>query len=144
MKMIERRQVKRMTPIILAAVAVLVALDAVGELAGEPLGFPYPPLGVISVLIYFSVGAICAWRTDVAGGFMAAMAVGLLAGTVGPLAAWLIGSGPIAQEVTEPRIFAYRVAVVTATAAVAGLLGAAAGSWLERRRGLPAGVRRDS
>ena len=113
--MIERRQVRRMTPIILAAVALLVALDAVGELAGEPMGFPYLPLGVVSVFIYFSVGAVCSWRTSLAGGFMAATAVGLLAGTVGPLAAWLIGSGPIAQEVTEPRIFAYRVAVVTAT-----------------------------
>ncbi len=142
--MIERRQARRMTPIILAAVAVLVALDAVGELAGEPMGFPYPPLGMVSLLIYITVGAVCAWRTNLGGGLLAAAAVGLLAGTVGPLAAWLIGSGPVAQEVTEPRIFAYRIAVVTATAAAAGLLGAAAGSWLERRRGLAAGVRRGS
>jgi hypothetical protein len=38
--------------------------------------------------------------------------------------------------VTEARIFAYRIAVVTAIATAAGLIGAAAGSWLERRRGL--------
>jgi hypothetical protein len=142
--MIERRQVRRMTPVILAAVAVLVALDAVGELAGEPFGFPYPPFGVLSVLIYFSVGAVCSWRNGWAGGLLAATTVGLLAGTVGPLVAWLIGSGPVQQDVAEPRIFAYRVAVVTATAAAAGLLGAIAGSWLERRRGLAAGVRRES
>jgi hypothetical protein len=134
--MVERRQVRRMTPVILAAVALLVALDAAGELAGRPLGFPYTPLGVVSLLIYLTVGAICSRRTSFGGGLLAAAAVGLLAGTVGPLVAWLIGSGPVAQEVTEPRIFAYRVAVVTATAAAAGLLGAAAGSWLERRRGL--------
>jgi hypothetical protein len=53
---------------------------------------------------------------------------------VGPLVAWLMGSGPVAQEVTEPRILAYRVSVVTAVAAAAGLVGAIAGRWLERRR----------
>jgi hypothetical protein len=62
--------------------------------------------------------------------------VGLLGGTLGPLVAWVIGSGSLAQEVTEPRIFAYRIAVVTLTAAAAGLVGSAAGSWLERRRGI--------
>lgn len=134
--MIERRQVRRLTPVILVAVAVLVALDATGELTGQPLGFPYPPLGVVSLLIYLSAGAIGSWRTNFGGGLLAAIAAGLLAGTIGPLAAWLIGSGPVAQEVTEPRIFAYRVAVVTAAAAAAGLVGALAGSWLERRRGI--------
>jgi hypothetical protein len=134
--MIERRHVRRITPVILAAVALLIALDAAGELTGQPLGFPYPPLGVVSLLIYLCVGAICSWRTSFAGGVLAAAVVGLLAGTVGPLVAWLIGSGPVAGEVSEPRIFAYRIAVVTATAAAAGLIGAAAGSWLERRRGL--------
>jgi hypothetical protein len=33
-------------------------------------------------------------------------------------------------------VFAYGIAVVTATAAAAGLIGALAGTWLERRRGL--------
>ena len=134
--MIERRQVRRMTPVILVAVALLVALDAAGELAGQPLGFPYLPLGVVSLLIYISVGALCSWRTGFGGGVLAAAVVGLLAGTVGPLVAWLIGSGPVEQDVTEPRIFAYRIAVVTATAAVSGLVGAAAATWLERRRTL--------
>lgn len=138
--MIERRQVRRLTPVILVAVAVLVALDAMGELTGQPLGFPYPPLGVMSLLLYLSVGAIGSWRTNFGGGLLAATATGLLAGTIGPLVAWLIGSGPVAQEVTEPRIFAYRVAVVTAAAAAAGLIGAVAGSWLERRRGIRSGV----
>ena len=138
--MIERRQVRRLTPVILIAVAVLVALDAMGELTGQPLGFPYPPLGVVSLLVYLSVGAIGSWRTNFGGGLLAATAVGLLAGTIGPLVAWLIGSGPVAQEVTEPRIFAYRVAVVTAAAAAAGFIGAVAGSWLERRRAIRSGV----
>ena len=132
--MIERRQVRRMTPVVLAAVALLVALDAVGELAGQPLAFPYPPLGVVSLLIYFTVGALCSWRTGFGGGLLAATVVGLLSGTIGPLAAWLMGSGPVAQEITEPRIFAYRITVVTAIAAASGLIGAAAASWLERRR----------
>jgi len=134
--MIERRQVRRLTPIILAAVALLLALDAVGEMAGQPLGFPYPPLGAVTLLVYLSVGAIGSWRTNFGGGLLAATAVGLVAGTVGPLIVWLIGSGPVQQEVTEPRIFAYRIAVVTAAAVAAGFVGAAAGAWLERRRGL--------
>lgn len=134
--MIERRQVRRLTPVILAAVALLLGLDVVGELTGQPLGFPYPPLGVVSLLLYLTVGAIGSWRTNFGGGLLAAGAVGLLAGTVGPLVAWLVGSGPVAQEITEPRIFAYRIAVVTAAAVAAGIVGAAAGSWLERRRGI--------
>ena len=127
---------RRVTPIILVAVAFLILLDVVGELAGKPLGFPYSPLGVVSVLTYLGVGALGAWRTNFERGLLAAALVGLLSGTFGPLVAWLIGPGPIAQEVTEPRIFAYRIAVVTAIAAASGLLGAAAGSWLERRRSL--------
>lgn len=132
--MIERRQVRRMTPVILVAVALLVALDAAGELTGQPLGFPYLPLGAVSLLVYLTVGAVCAWRTGFGGGLLGAAVVGLLAGTVGPLVAWLIGSGPVAQDTSEPRIFAYRVAVVTATAAAAGLIGALAATWFERRR----------
>jgi hypothetical protein len=127
---------KRVRPIILAAVALLIMLEVVGELAGKPLGFPYSPLGVVSVLIYLGVGAMGAWRTNFERGLLAAGLVGLLGGTFGPLVAWLMGAGPIAQEVTEARIFAYRIAVVTAIATAAGLIGAAAGSWLERRRGL--------
>jgi CDP-diglyceride synthetase len=86
--------------------------------------------------VYLTVGAVCAWRTGFGGGLLGASVVGLLAGTVGPLIAWLIGSGPVDQDITEPRIFAYRIAVVTATAAAVGLVGAAAASWLERRRGV--------
>jgi hypothetical protein len=134
--MIERRQVRRLTPVILLAVGLLLLLDAVGELSGQPLGFPYSRLGVVSVVIYLSVGAIGSWRTNFGGGLLAAAIVGLLGGTLGPLVAWVIGSGSLAQEVTEPRIFAYRIAVVTLTAAAAGLVGSAAGSWLERRRGI--------
>ena len=132
--MIERRQVRRLTPVMLASAGLLVVLDAVGELAGQSLGFPYSPLGVVSLLVYLSAGAVGAWRTNFGGGLAAAAVTGLLAGTVGPLVAWLIGSGPVAQEITEPRIFAYRIAVVTAVAAAAGLVGALGGCWLERRR----------
>jgi hypothetical protein len=126
---------KRVTPIILAAAAFLVLLDVVGELAGRPLGFPYASLGVVSLITYIAVGALAAWRSNFAYGVLAAAVVGLLDGTFGPLTAWLVGNGPVAQTVTEPRVFAYSIVVVTATAAAAGLLGGAAGSWLERRRG---------
>src|SRR5688572_22879769 len=100
---------KRVTPIMLAAVALLIMLEVVGELAGKPLGVPYSPLGVVSVLIYLAVGAIGAWRTNFERGLLAAGLVGLVSGTFGPLVAWLMGAGPIAQEVTEARIFAYRI-----------------------------------
>ncbi len=127
---------RRVAPIILVAVAFLILLDVVGELAGKPLGFPYSPLGVVSVLIYLGVGAMGAWRANFERGLLAAGLVGLLSGTFGPLVAWFMGAGPIAQDVTEARIFAYRIAVVTGIATAAGLIGAAAGSWLERRRGV--------
>ena len=138
--MIERRQVRRVMPIVLAAAALLVAVDVVGALAGKPLGFPYSPLGVVSLLVYVLVGFGGAWRASFAAGVVAAAAVGVLDATVGPLAAWLAGPGSLGQVITEPRIFAYAIAVGTATAAVAGLIGAASGSWLERRRGLRSGV----
>jgi hypothetical protein len=127
---------RRVTPIILAASATLVVLDMVGALAGKPLGFPYSSLGVVSLLIYLAVGLVGAWRANFVVGVVAAAIVGLVDGTLGPLAAWLIGPGPVGQTITEPRIFAYGTTVVTITAAIAGLIGALAGAWLERRRGL--------
>lgn len=125
---------RRVTPVILAAAGLLVALDIVGALAQRPLGFPYPSLSVVSLLVYLSVGLYGSWRAGFAVGALGAVAVGLLDGTLGPLAAWLVGPGPVGQTVTEPGVFAYGIAVVTATAAVAGGVGALAGSWLERRR----------
>ena len=127
---------RRVLPILLAGAAVLVIMDVVGALTGRPLGFPYPRLGVVSLLVYFAVGALGAWRGSFNDGFAAAILVGLLDGALGPVAAWMVGAGPLAQPVTEPGIFAYQIAVVTGTAAAAGLAGALAGSWLERRRAI--------
>jgi hypothetical protein len=127
---------RRVMPVILAAAGLLVVLDIVGALAGQPLGFPYPPLGVVSLLVYLSVGVFGAWRANFAVGLLAAAAVGLLDGTLGPLAAWLVGPGPVGQTITEPRVFAYGITVGTVTAAAAGGIGALVVSWLERRRGL--------
>jgi hypothetical protein len=134
--MIERRQVRRVTPVVLAAAGLLVALHVVGALAGKPLGFPYSPLGAVSLVVYVLVGFIGSWRASFLAGLMAAAVVGFLDATIGPLSAWLAGPGPLAQNVTEPRIFAYAITVGTAIAAVAGLVGGAVGSWLERRRGM--------
>jgi hypothetical protein len=125
---------RRVTPAVLAAGGLLVALDIVGALAQRPLGFPYPSLGVVSLLVYLSVGLYSSWRAGFGVGVLAAVAIGLLDGTLGPLAAWMVGPGPVGQTITEPGVFAYGIAVVTATAAAAGGLGALAGSWLERRR----------
>jgi hypothetical protein len=127
---------KRVVPVILAAAGLLVALDIVGALAERPLGFPYSPLGAVSVLVYFSVGVLGSLRAGLTAGTMAAAIVGFLDGTLGPLAAWLVGPGPVGQTMTEPRVFAYGIAVVTGTAIAAGLLGSAAGTWVERRRGI--------
>jgi hypothetical protein len=126
---------KRVTPVILAAAGLLVTLDVVGALAGRPLGFPYSSLGAISLLIYIAVGLLGSVRAGFAAGIVAAMAVGFLDGTLGPLAAWLAGPGPVGQTVTEPRVFAYGIAVVTTAATGAGFVGALGASWLERRRG---------
>lgn len=134
--MIERRQLRRVTPVVLAAAGLLVAVEVVGALAGRPLGLPYSPLGVVSLLVYALVGFVGAWRAGFAAGVLAATIVGFLDTTVGPLSAWLAGPGSLGQAVTEPRVFAYAIAVGTGTAAVAGLIGAATGSWLERRRSL--------
>ena len=125
---------KRVLPILLVGAAVLVLMDVVGALTGRPLGFPYPQLGVVTLLVYFAVGAIGAWRGSFSDGLAAAILVGLLDGTLGPLAAWIVGPGPVDQAVAEPGIFAYQIAVMTGTAAAVGLIGAVAGSWLERRR----------
>jgi hypothetical protein len=127
---------RRVTPVILGAAGLLVALDVIGALTGKPLGFPYSPLGAVSLLIYLSVGVLGALRANLAAGVAGATAVGFLDGTLGPLAAWLAGPGPVGQTITEPRVFAYGIAVVSAAAVVAGLIGALAGSWLERRRAL--------
>jgi hypothetical protein len=127
---------RRVTPVILAAAGLLVALDIVGALAGKPLGFPYSPLGAVSLLIYLAVGFLIALRSNFLTGVAGAAVVGWLDATLGPLAAWMAGSGPVGQTISEPGVFAYGMAVITATAAVAGAIGAVAGTWLERRRGL--------
>jgi hypothetical protein len=128
--------VSRVLPVIVAGVGVLVLLDVVGALTGRPLGFPYPRLGVISLLVYFAVGAFGSWRGSFSDGLAASILVGLLDGTLGPVTAWLIGPGPVDQTIAEPGIFAYQIAVVTGTAALVGLVGSLAGSWLERRRAI--------
>ncbi len=125
----------RVTPVIIAAAALLLVLDIIGALARQPLGFPYSSLGAVSLLIYFTVGLMGAWRADFRLGVVAAVIVGFLDATLGPLAAWMIGPGPVGQTIAEPGIFAYGITVVTLTAAGTGLIGAFAGSWLERRRG---------
>jgi hypothetical protein len=130
---------RRVTPVIVAAAGLLVALDIVGALAKSPLGFPYPSLGVVSLVVYFSVGLYGSWRAGFTVGVLSAITVGLLDATVGPLAAWMVGPGPVRQTFTEPGVFAYGIAVVTATAAATGGLGALAGTWLERRRAFRSG-----
>ena len=132
---------KRVMPVILAAAGLLVGLDVVGAFAGKPLGFPYSPLGAVSLLVYVGVGALGTVRGGFPVGTVAAGLVGLLDGTLGPLAAWMVGPGPLGQSVTEPRVFAYGVAVVSATAIAAGMVGASGAAWLERRRGLRTGPR---
>jgi hypothetical protein len=131
-----RETLRRVSPIILGATAVVVLLDIIGELAGKQLGFPYPSLGVVSLLVYIGVGALGAWRSSFIAGLLAAALVGFLDGTLGPLVAWLMGHGPVGENVSDPRVFAYSIAVGTLIAAAGGLLGSVAGSWLERRRGL--------
>jgi hypothetical protein len=126
--------VRRVLPILLASVGVLVTMDIVGALTGRPLGFPYPGLGAVSLLVYFGVGALASWRGSFQDGLAAAILVGMLDATLGPLAAWVVGPGPVDQTIAEPGIFAYQIAVVTGTAGVVGLVGALAGTWLERRR----------
>jgi hypothetical protein len=127
---------RRVTPVILAAAGLLVAVDIVGALAAKPLGFPYSPLGAVSLLIYLGVGVLGALRASFAMAVVAAAIVGFLDGTFGPLAAWLVGPGPVGQTIAEPRVFAYGIAVVSAVAVATGLVGALAASWVERRRGL--------
>ena len=127
---------KRVTPVILGAAALLVGLDIVGALTRSPLGFPYSRLGAVSLFVYLSVGLLSSLRGGLTVAVFAAAAVGFLDGTLGPLAAWMVGPGPVDQTFSESRVFAYGIAVITATAAVSGLMGALAGTWLERRRGL--------
>jgi hypothetical protein len=125
---------RRVLPILLVSVGVLVLMDVIGALTGRPLGFPYPRLGLISLAIYFGAGALASWRGNFTDGLAAAILVGVLDGTLGPLAAWMSGPGPVDQTIAEPGIFAYQIAVVTGTAAAIGLAGALAGTWFERRR----------
>lgn len=129
---------RRVTPVVLAAAGLLLALDVVGALANKPLGFPYSPLGAVSLLIYLGVGLLSGLRAGFLAGVIAATIVGLLDSTLGPLAAWMAGSGPVGQTITDEGVVAYGVSVVTGTAAAAGAIGALAGVWVERRRGLRA------
>jgi hypothetical protein len=131
----------RLMPVVLSAAGLLVLLEIIGALASRPLGFPYPPLGAVSLLIYATVGLLGALRAGVVPGALGAGLVGLLDGSLGPLGAWLVGPGPLSVTIDEPRVFAYRIAVVTATALAAGVVGALGGGWVERRRAFRSGSR---
>jgi hypothetical protein len=132
----EENSVKRVTPVVLAASALLVALDIIGALVRHPLGFPYSPLAIVCLLTYFTVGLLSAGRAGMTVGVAAAAIVGFLDSTLGPLVAWFVGRGPVTQTIEEPGIFVYGITVVTLTAAATGFLGAGIGLWIERRRGL--------
>jgi hypothetical protein len=45
----------------------------------------------------------------------------------------------VSITIVEPRVFAYRIAVVTLTALAAGAIGALTGGWIDRRRTLRSG-----
>lgn len=132
---------RRLMLVVLCAAGLLVLLKIIGALASRPLGFPYPTLGAVSLLIYATVGLLGALRAGFIPGVLGAGLVGLLDGSLGPLAAWLVGPGALSVTINEPRIFAYRIAVVTATALAAGVVGALAGAWVERRRAFRSGPR---
>jgi hypothetical protein len=132
---------RRLMPVVLTAAGLLVLLEIIGALASRPLGFPYPTLGAVSLLIYSTVGLLGALRADFLPGVLGAGLVGLLDGSLSPLGAWLVGPGPLSVTIHEPRVFAYRIAVVTATALAAGAIGALAGAWVERRRAFRSGSR---
>ncbi len=126
-------------PVVLSAAGLLVLLEIIGALASRPLGFPYPTLGAVSILIYATVGLLGSLRAGFIPGVLGAGLAGLLDGSLGPLGAWLVGPGPLSLTIVEPRVFAYRIAVVTATALAAGVAGALAGAWVERRRAFRSG-----
>jgi hypothetical protein len=123
----------RVIGIVLAGTGTVVALDAAGTLAAGPLGFPYPPLAVVSLLIYLAVGAAGAWYGGLATGTAAGLAVGFLDATLGPLVAWVIGPGPVGTSELRLAVFSYGIAVTAATAGLIGLVGAAVVRRLERR-----------
>jgi hypothetical protein len=131
---------RRVIPVILAATGLLVGLDIIGAFAGKPLGFPYSSLGAVSLLTYLAVGVLGALRSNFAAGAIGAAIVGLLDGALGPLASWMVGPGPVSQTIADTWVFAYGIAVVTATAAAVGTIGALAGAWVERRKGLRPGA----
>src|SRR3982750_630994 len=74
----ERSSMKRVTPVILGAAALLVALDIIGALTGRPLGFPYSRLGTVSLFVYLSVGLLAPLRGGLTVAVVAAVAVGFL------------------------------------------------------------------
>ena len=76
----------RVMPVIIAASALLLALDISGALARQPLGFPYASLSAVSLVTYFTVGSVGAWRAHFHLGVTAAVIVGFLDATLGPLA----------------------------------------------------------
>jgi hypothetical protein len=127
--------VTRVTPVIIAAAALLLVLDIIGAIARQPLGFPYSSLGAVSLVTYFTVGLMGTWRAHFRHGVIAAVIVGFLDATLGPLAAWMIGPGPVGQTITRAQNLRLRDHGGD-THRGRNRAPWGAGSWLERRRGL--------
>jgi hypothetical protein len=90
-------------PVVLSAAGLLVLLEIIGALASRPLGYPYPTLGAVSILIYATVGLLGSLRAGFLPGVLGAGLAGLLDGSLGPLGAWLVGPGPLSVTIDAPR-----------------------------------------
>lgn len=119
---------------VLVALALLLALAAAGAADSRPVGFPYSRLAAVWFAVYAATGAVAARRAGFGAGLLAAFLVGLLDAILNPVVAWMVGSGPVEAVYSQPRLYAYRVVVVTATALGVGLLSAWAGAGLRHRQ----------
>ncbi len=125
---------RRILPVVFALVSLLLALGVAGAIDGQPPGYPYARLAVVSFAAYAVAGFAGASRAGFAGGLIAALTVGAIDAALTPLLAWLIGPGPLALGLADARVYLFRIVSVTATALGIGALGAVAAVVFGRRR----------
>ena len=115
--------------VVLAGAIAVVLYDTAGSFLSRFLGFNYAWLTIGSILIYGTAG-ILAERDSLLVGVLAAVAVGVIDGTVGWYISWVIGPGRPKEGLTAGTVISAIIFVATLSA-ISGTVGALVARALE-------------
>jgi hypothetical protein len=125
--------VNSVTRIVLMGSVAIVLFDTIGSVAALVLQFDYPSLSPISFAIYAVIGYMTARGSIFKYGVLGAAVVAFVDATIGWAISWAIGPGRLPGGQPAVVLLLVGVAVVTATGAFFGFVGAGVAALLKRQ-----------